>query len=129
MPRVVHFEIHAENPERAIAFYSGLLEWHFHKWDGPAPYWLITTGPDSERGINGGLLGRRGGGPLEGQAVNAYVCTADVPDLDARLARVPTLGGSIAVPKMPIPGIGWLAYAKDTEGNILGMMQADPAAA
>jgi uncharacterized protein len=32
------------------------------------------------------------------------------------------------VPKMPIPGVGWLAYIKDTEGNILGMMQPDPSA-
>ena len=31
----------------------------------------------------------------------------------------------VALPKMPIPGVGWLAYMKDTEGNVFGMMQAD----
>ena len=41
-------------------------------------------------------------------------------------ARMPTAsGGSIALPKMPVPGVGWLAYFKDTEGNIFGAMQGD----
>src|SRR5262249_10499088 len=76
MGRVVHFEIHAENPERAIKFYQGLLGWEFKKWDGPLPYWLITTGPKEQPGINGGLVQRRG--TIDGTAVIAYVCTADV---------------------------------------------------
>ena len=128
MPRIVHFEIHAEDPDRAIRFYSSLFGWEFKKWEGPMPYWLITTGPDAEPGINGGLMRRMGGGPLDGAAVNAYVCTAAVTDLDASLKRVAELGGPVVVPKMPIPGVGWLAYAKDTEGNIFGVMQSDPAA-
>ena len=128
MPRVAHFEIHADNPERAIQFYTGLFGWEFQKWDGPMPYWLITTGPDSEPGINGGLVKRMGGGPADMQPVNAYVCTASVPDLDARVEKALSSGGTMALPKMPIPGVGWLAYVKDTEGNILGLMQPDPAA-
>src|SRR5439155_19682712 len=56
MPRPAHFEIPAENPERAIAFYKDVFGWTFQKWDGPMPYWMITTGPDTEPGINGGLL-------------------------------------------------------------------------
>jgi uncharacterized protein len=126
MPRVVHFEIHAANPERAVEFYSKLFDWKFQKWDGPMPYWLITTGPDTARGINGGLLPRHG--EIDGQAVIAYVCTVDVENLDNYVAKAQALGAQMAVPKMPIPGIGWLAYIKDTEGNILGMMQNDPAA-
>jgi uncharacterized protein len=126
--RVVHFEIHTDQPERAIAFYSALFGWRFDKWAGPMPYWLITTGPDSERGINGGLVARRGPRPAEGQPVNAYGCTIAVDDLDALIAKVPGLGGSIALPKMPIPQVGWLAYAKDTEGNVFGMMQNDSGA-
>ena len=129
MSRVVHFEIHAAQPERAIAFYSGLLGWQFNKWEGPMPYWLVVTGPATERGIDGGLLQRPCADPAESQAVNAYVCTADVPDLDAALAKAGALGGTVAVPRMPIPGVGWLAYLKDPEGNLLGLMQSDPAAA
>ena len=128
MPRVVHFEIHADDPDRAVAFYSGLFGWRLDKWDGPVDYWLVTTGPDTDRGINGGLVRRRGPRPSDGQPVNSYVCTVEVPDLDDRLVLAANLGAESAVPKMPIPGVGWLAYVKDPEGNILGLMQPDPSA-
>ena len=73
MPRVVHFEIHAGDPARAINFYERVFGWTFLKWDGPMPYWLVTTGPDAEPGINGGLHERRG--EIDGEGVIAYVCT------------------------------------------------------
>jgi predicted enzyme related to lactoylglutathione lyase len=126
MPRVVHFEIHAGDPARAINFYEKVFGWTFKKWDGPMPYWLVTTGPDAEPGINGGLHERRG--EIDGQAVIAYVCTIGVEGVDASIVTVEANGGTIAVPKMPIPGMGWLVYCKDTEGNIFGMMQPDPKA-
>jgi uncharacterized protein len=126
MPRITHFEIHAEDPERAIAFYKGVFGWEFAAWAGPMPYWLITTGPDSEPGINGGLVPRRG--PIDGTAVVAFVCSLTVPSVDESVASALAHGGSIALPKMPIPGVGWLAYCKDTEGNIFGVMQNDPSA-
>ena len=124
MPRVVHFEIHAGDPKRAINFYEKVFGWTFQKWEGPMPYWLVTTGPDDERGINGGLVQRRG--ELDGQAVIAYVCTIDVAKIDSSVATVEASGGTVVVPKMPIPGIGWLVYCKDTEGNIFGIMEASP---
>ena len=127
MPRVVHFEIHAADPERGAKFYEKVFGWTFQKWEGPMEYWLITTGSDDKPGINGGLVRRRG--EIDGQAVIAYVCTVDVDDLDASIAAVEANGGTVALPKMPIPGMGWLAYYKDTEGNIFGMMQVDPNAA
>jgi predicted enzyme related to lactoylglutathione lyase len=125
MPRVVHFELHADNPERAIEFYSSVLGWGFDKWDGPMDYWLITTGPPNEPGINGGMIRRH---PSSGDKVIAYVCTIDVPDLDSYSAKALATGAAVALPKMPIPGVGWLGYFKDPEGNIFGMMQRDPAA-
>jgi predicted enzyme related to lactoylglutathione lyase len=128
LPRVIHFEIQAEDPDRAVRFYSSLLGWHFTKWNGPQDYWLIKTGAPEQPGIDGGLLRRHGARPAEGQSVNAYVCTVDVPNLDEYLVKIAGLGGTIALPKMPIPGIGWLAYAKDPEGNIFGMMQPDAGA-
>ena len=126
MPRVIHFEIHAENPERAIQFYQSLFGWEFSKWGGPQDYWLIKTGPDDKPGINGGMIRRHG--TIDGQAVIAYVCTIDVDSVDRLAQAIHAKGGSIALPKMAIPGVGWLAYAKDTEGNIFGFMQSDPAA-
>ena len=128
MPRLIHFEIHAGDPERVQAFYRTLFGWQFQKWDGPMEYWLVTTGPEGEPGINGGLLRRQGPPPAEGQAVNAFVCTAGVASVDATIAAVGGLGGTVAVPKMPVPGMGWLAYVKDPDGNIVGIMESDPSA-
>jgi hypothetical protein len=129
MPRVVHFEIHAENPERARKFYGDLFGWEFAQFGGPMDYWIIRTGSEGQPGIDGGLVRRVGAPPVDGQPVNAYVCTVDVDQLDEAVEKALAIGAALAVPKMPIPGIGWLAYAKDPEGNIFGMMQADPTAA
>lgn len=123
MPRVVHFEIHAEEPERAMAFYARLFGWTFQKWDGPMDYWNIVTGPDDEPGINGGLIRRRGPAPADGQPVNSYVCTVEVGSVDDCVAGALSAGGTLAIAKFPIPGIGWMAYVKDTEGNILGLIE------
>ncbi len=121
MPRIVHFEIPAADPDRAAEFYSKVFDWKIQKWEGPVDYWLATTGEEGSPGINGGLM--RKGGPVEG-----IVNTLDVDDLDAYLARVDEAGGSLLVPKMAVPGVGWMAYCKDSEGNPFGMMQADPEA-
>lgn len=126
MPRVVHFEIHAEQPARAIEFYSRVLGWKFDAWAGQ-DYWLVTTGPDSQPGIDGGLLPRRGA--VDGSAVIAYVCTVEVDDIGVVEKAVLENGGSLALPTQAIPGVGWLFYAKDTEGNIFGVHQNDPNAA
>jgi len=129
MARVVHFEIHAQDPDRAIAFYQSIFDWTFSAWGPPGMYWLVTTGPDSEPGINGGMVPRRGDAPSHGQPVTSYVCTINVTDLDSTLSQVLAGGGEMALAKMPIPGVGWLAYCKDTEDNIFGLMQNDPQAA
>jgi predicted enzyme related to lactoylglutathione lyase len=125
MARVVHFEIHADDPERAIRFYQNLFGWHIQKWDGPMEYWMVVTGKDPEPGINGGLMRRHGPPPTAGQAVSSHVCTVQIADIEACLKQIPAEGGEIALPRMPIPGYGWLAYGKDTEGNLFGVMQPD----
>jgi predicted enzyme related to lactoylglutathione lyase len=130
MARPMHFEIQASNPQALIDFYSAMFGWSFNKWEG-GEYWLIQTGSDNEPGINGGLLPRRGPPPEAMAAVNAFVVTVDVDDLDALLAKVGSAGAGalVCVPKMAVPGIGWLAYVKDPDGNMFGMMQADAGAA
>jgi predicted enzyme related to lactoylglutathione lyase len=125
MSRVIHFEIHAAQPARAIGFYEKMFAWKFHKW-GDQDYWLVSTGDPAARGIDGGLMPRRGDAPAEMAPVHGYVCTVDVDNLDVHVAKLASCGGVVAMPKFPIATIGWLAYAKDTEGNIFGMMQADP---
>jgi predicted enzyme related to lactoylglutathione lyase len=126
----VHFEIHAADPMRARRFYEGLFGWTFTPLDF-MNYSLIKTGEPGAPGIDGGLFTRIGPNPdaAAPTPVIAYVCTIEVEDLDGDIARTLDLGGSIAVAKAAIPGVGWLAYCKDTEANIFGMMQRDPAAA
>ena len=127
MSRVMHFEIHASEPEALIEFSSALPGWGFTKQDA-MDYWLIETGPAEEPGINGGLVRRPVPGPAESQAVNAFICTVQVDAPDETLAANDRLGGSVALPKMPVPGVGWLAYVKDPDGNILGLLEPDPVA-
>ena len=121
MPRPIHFEIPAENPERIMNFYATVFGWKFSKWAGPTDYWMIATGGPEEPGINGGILPRR-------DPAQPCVNTVGVANLDDTLKTVESAGGVCVMPKMPIPGVGWLAYCKDTEGNMIGMMQADPQA-
>lgn len=136
MNRVVHFEIQAADPARAAKFYQGVFGWSIKEFIVPDAeikdenrYWLVSTGPDSERGINGGILFRRGPAPVRGQPVSAYVCTIGVASLDKSVEKALKAGAQVAAPKMPIKGMGWLTYLEDTEGNIFGMMQEDKNAA
>ncbi len=124
MNRVVHFEIHAGDPARAAKFYGDVFGWKIVKWAGPMDYWLVTTGPDGEPGINGAIVARRGA--IDGTAVIAFVCTIEVADIDAIIAKAEAAGATVALPKGPVPGIGWLAYYKDPDGNIFGIIQNDP---
>jgi predicted enzyme related to lactoylglutathione lyase len=118
MPRPVHFEIPADEPQRAIDFYSNIFGWKVSKFDGPVEYWLVSTGQAPEPGIDGGILRRR-------DPDQPCVNTIGVGDLDKTIEAVLASGGSLAMPKEAIPGVGWLAYCLDTEGNCFGLMQPD----
>ncbi len=120
MSRIVHFELPVADPETSIKFYSDVFGWKFHKWDGPMDYWMIATG-EGEPGINGGLKRRN----FPAQLV---ACTVGVQSVDAVCAAIEAAGGQIVLPKMAVPGIGWLAYFQDPDGLISGVMQDDPAA-
>ena len=94
MRRPVHFEIHAEDPERAAKFYSQLFGWEITKWDGPVDYWLVSTGTEPP-GIEGAILRRMGENPdpQEPTPVIAYVCTVDVEDIDEMIDKAKKLRG------------------------------------
>jgi predicted enzyme related to lactoylglutathione lyase len=119
MPRVVHFEIGADNPERAAKFYRKVFDWKIEKWSGPADYWLVTTGQGKEPGINGAIMEK-----LNQSTVN----TVDVPSVDEFAIRITKAGGKIVMPKRAVPGVGYMAYCADPEGNIFGIMQNDRSA-
>jgi len=123
MPRVIHFEIVADNSERAMKFYKEVFGWEFNKWDGPQDYWLVKTGEDSQPGINGGLTPKtnQGSGNTGGRITNSI----DVPSIDEFSNKISMEGGKVLSPKMPIPGVGYLAICEDTEGISFGIIQYD----
>jgi uncharacterized protein len=125
MPRVVHFEFAASDPERAATFWREAFGWDITKWEGPAPYWLVRTGEEGSPGIDGGIMNAPGG-PFEGAGT---ICTLGVESLDASTDKVQELGGEVVAPKMAVPGVGWLAYCRDTEGILFGLLQPDESAA
>lgn len=127
--RVVHFEIHAENPARAMKFYTDIFGWKFTDFSEyvGSPYFGVETAEkeSKEPGINGGLMLRKGKAPEDGQPVNAYACTVQVEHIDEIITKIEAAGGTLALAKHALPGMAWQAYYKDTEGNIFGIHQAD----
>ncbi len=121
MPRLVHFELNVKDVDKTKKFYENVFGWKIEKWDGPVDYWLIITGDESKPGIDGGLGQEEEGFP---KVVN----TIDVENVDAVVKRIESNGGEIVRPKHAVPGVGWLAYFKDAEGIVSGIMQEDPEA-
>jgi predicted enzyme related to lactoylglutathione lyase len=120
--RVVHFEIQADNLERAKTFYEKALGWKvtqmMTKEKGGMDYWGLDTGEGP--GINGGMYQR----PAEAdKQYHLYDCTITVADIDAAIVAVKANGGMITREKTDMPGIGLFASATDTEGNRFGLMQ------
>ncbi|HEX9034048.1 MAG TPA: VOC family protein [Streptosporangiaceae bacterium] len=121
MSKIVHFEIPADDPQRAVEFYREVLGWEVSQF-GAEPYWLVRAGAEEEPGADGALLGR--------DALHqSPVVIAGVDSIDDALGRVAQSGGEVVQGKLPIPGMGWSAYVRDTEGNTIGFFQQDPGAA
>lgn len=119
--KVVHFEIPYEDGDRARGFYREAFGWELQTW-GEGDYTLVTTGPTGESGatepgfINGGMMPREA-------PYSSPVIVIEVDDVDAALAAVERLGGSTAMAKQPVGDMGWSAYFKDSEGNLMGLFQ------
>jgi predicted enzyme related to lactoylglutathione lyase len=116
MPRVIRFEISADQPERAVKFYSQVFGWQIQKWEGPMDYWLVYTGEGP--GIDGGLAKRE-------SPSATTINTIGVPSVDEYLAKIEKSGGKVVMPKVALPGVGWFARCQDTEGNIFVIMQEE----
>jgi uncharacterized protein len=123
--RVVHFELPADNVERARAFYQKTFQWEMQ----PMPemnYTMVQTTPvDANQmpkdpgAINGGIAAR--GSP---PAVKAPVITIAVDDIESTLKQVAKNGGKMVTGKQPIGDMGFTAYFQDPEGNVVGLWQA-----
>lgn len=117
----VYFEIQADDPQRAVEFYSQVFGWKFDRIEGlPVEYWRIETG-----GSRGGLLQRPAKTPLSQCGTNAFVCSLEVESFDATAAAIAGAGGIIALPKFAVPGTCWQGYFVDPEGNTFGIFEAD----
>lgn len=124
MNRISHFEIHADDVERAAKFYRDVFGWKIEKWDSKEmEYWMVMTADkdSKEPGINGGLLKRPA--PITDKACgsNAFVCTVVVEDFDAVAKKIVAAGGKEAMPKFAIADMAWQGYFIDTEGNTFGV--------
>ena len=117
MAKVIHFEIPADDPDRAVAFYKQAFGWRIESWAGPFDYWLAETGDEDEEGIHGAIALRT--------TVSQPTFTISVPSLDDYLKRVVAAGGKVLAPPNPIPGVGYHAMCQDTEGNVIGVMHRD----
>ncbi len=116
MSRVVHFEIQGDDPEGLADFYRKVLGWEIASWEGPQKYWLATTGPDSQPGINGAIMERH----FKEQPV---INTAEVENLEETIKIVEAAGGKKLVGPNEIPGVGLHAYCTDPDGNMFGILQ------
>lgn len=127
MGRLVHFEIHVDNMDRAKKFYGEVFGWTFEDYSEYAgmPYFGAVTGGEDEPGINGALMQRQGPPPEANQPLNGYACTMGVEDYDVTETKILNNGGVVALPKYALPGMAWQGYYKDTEGNIFGIHQPD----
>ena len=118
LPKVIHFEINADEPLRAKKFYESVFNWKIEKWEGPVEYWTIDAGDDNEKGIEGGIQKRE---QSEDQIFN-YISVSSVDEFSKKIEEN---GGTLASPKITVPGVGYFYMFKDTEGNKLGIMQED----
>jgi predicted enzyme related to lactoylglutathione lyase len=127
---VVHFEIHASEPQRLIDFYTELLGWTFTRY-GDMDYWSVETGEGSMsqgapgQGINGGLTRREGPRPEVGAPVNGANLVVGVDgDIDAIFAHGLELGATVALPLEDMAPIGRLGYLLDPDGNVFGLISS-----
>ena len=122
---VQHFELPAEDVERASAFYRDAFGWNVNTI-AEMNYTILATGPTDDEGrptetgtINGGMFKREG----DFASVSGPIVTLVVDDLDAALERVKELGGGTVMEKMKVGEMGFAAYFSDTEGNTMGLWQ------
>lgn len=123
---VVHFSVHADDVERAKAFYESVFGWKFEPW-GPPDFYLIQTGTDSDRGIRGALQRRME--PVSGTGMTGFECSITVADVKATREQIKSHGGEIVADVVEIPAVGRMIQFRDTEGNAVVAMQYHPGVA
>jgi uncharacterized protein len=122
MGKVIHFEIPATDTKSIAAFYTKVFGWKIEKYPGgQMDYWLVTAGEDKEPGINGAIA-------VKDETHPTIINTISVASFEDAVKTIMQEGGKVLTPKMAVPNVGYMAYCKDPEGNLFGIMQVDPTA-
>lgn len=117
MPTIVHFDISADDQERAKKFYEDLFQWKIELLPGPVPYYLIeTTDLDGKEGVGGGMAKRE----TPEQSITNFI---GVSSIDEYIPKVEEFGGKVIENKYAVPGWGYLAVCLDTENNTFGLWE------
>ncbi|MBC3193538.1 VOC family protein [Pseudonocardia sp. C8] len=123
--RVVHFEIPFDDGDRARAFYRDAFGWNVQEMP-EFSYTMAATGPATEQGmpsepgfINGGMFARSEEWPAAGPVI-----VVDVESIDDTMARLTELGATSVVDKQPVGEMGFAAYFRDPEGNVIGLWES-----
>jgi predicted enzyme related to lactoylglutathione lyase len=120
--RVVHFEVPFDDADRARDFYAEVFGWQIMAMP-EMQYTIVSTGPTSDEGMPN-EPGYIGGGMMQRQEpVSTPVITIEVDDIDAALVTIDKHGGSAVGEKLTVGEMGFAAYFKDSEGNLLGLWQ------
>jgi predicted enzyme related to lactoylglutathione lyase len=119
--RVVHFEIPYDDGDRARAFYGKAFGWQLMSLPDMG-YTLVMSGPSGDQGpsepgfINGGMMQRE-------EPFTAPNIVIDVDNLEDALKAVNEAGGSTVAERHAVGDMGFSAYFKDTEGNLVGLWE------
>jgi uncharacterized protein len=116
MARVVHFEVPVDDAGRARTFYETVFGWQLEGY-GEERYWLATTGTEGEAGIDGALIGRS-------ELHSGPVIIIGVDSIEGILARAAQAGAEVLVERQTIPSVGYSAYLRDPEGNVIGIFES-----
>ena len=120
--RVVHFEIPFDDGDRARSFYADVFGWNITSMP-ELDYTIVSTGPTDEQGMPS-EPGFISGGMMQRQAdIGTPVITLDVDDIDKALATIEEHGGAMVLAKMAVAEMGFAAYFRDSEGNLMGLWQ------
>ncbi len=115
-PRIVRIEVPSDNAERASKFYETVFGWKFGRLEGAQSYWVCNDGPGND--ISAGITKRI-------HPDQRLITTIEVDDLDKTIEAITASGGGVVAPKMALPGVGFLAFCTDSEGNTFGLAQQD----